>query len=147
MSAPSGRTIFLIVPELLSVLSFQVYCNPECCPAGNSHQQIPRINARQRIRKSRCKNTIKDQTLNLFRCIYSGCNSPCLTKICCKQSQNDIGDIQDQLLFQLFCIHRDLSFFFSATFFGIAATISLNFLSFSRTLVFSTEGFLTCFAE
>ena len=40
------------LPELLSVLSFQVYCKPECCPAGNSHQQITRIKARQRITMS-----------------------------------------------------------------------------------------------
>lgn len=62
---------------------------------------------------------------------------PCFSKIRCKQSHQNIRDVQNQELFQIdFAHHKSRSCFFSRTFLGIAATISLNFFSCARTLGF-----------
>ena len=144
MLSPSGRAILLIMPELFCVFPFQIHCQPERCTTGDAYQQVSRIKTWQRIGKCLCNQSIKYNALYFLRRIGTHRQSPHLSQIGSSQSQNNIGNVQDQLLFYLFHIHRTFSFFFSATFLGIAATISLNFFSFSRTLGRSFDPFFTC---
>ena len=105
------------------------------CATGNSHQQIQRMKAGEWIAQGNRKGIKKAEDFCRRICTLS--QPPCFSKIRCKQSHQNIRDVQNQELFQIdFAHHKSRSCFFSRTFLGIAATISLNFFSCARTLGF-----------
>ena len=107
--SPAGGTILHAVAVFLRIFAFQIYRQPQTTTAADSHQQVQRVQAGppacQRHRQDR------NQGERLLRSVRALRHPPCFPEVGGKQAHQDIGQVQNQELFDVkLLFHRSSSF-------------------------------------
>ena len=109
LCTPTGRAILHAVTVLLGVFTFEIHRQTQASTAAQPHQQIQRVQAGpetlQRPRQD------SKQGKEFLRSICPLSQSPCLPEVGSKQPHQEIGQVQQNELFDVkLLFHRSSSF-------------------------------------